>query len=405
MPHALAAVVLAAIWSPFAIRARHRLSIVAKDGWRAAFTLAVAVTAGLLVAIFWSTPRPFQSDVAPVWAGARGLIHGQDPYAIVGPGRAFDTTFPLMYPMPAVLSMTPLALASMRWADLLFVAAGFALFTWALTKGREFPPALLALASLPALMSLQTAQWSPLLTGAALLPAAGFLLVTKPTIGLALFGAFPSWRAAVGCAALLVVSFLVSPAWIAEWRAGFVTVPHIVAPVTRMGGPLMLLALTKWKRADARLLLGLACVPHTTALYETIPLFLIAETWAQALVIWSLAVVAYVGQWATGPYPSISAQWFAGQQWILAVMYLPCLAMVLSRPNEWSLRLPRRERGRRVDAELPVVGELERRTPTQHGDETDADAERVARGGGQPGFVVHLATLERRLRTLVQARQ
>jgi hypothetical protein len=403
--HALIAVALAAIWSPFAIRARHRRSIVADGRWRAAFTLAVAATAGVIVWIFWSTPRPIHSDVAPVWAGARALLRGRDPYASVGPGRWFDTKFPLMYPMTAVLTMTPLAFASMHWADLLFCAIGCCLFIWAVTTDGRLPPAVVALVSLPALMTLQTGQWSLLLTGAALLPAAGFLLIAKPTIGLALFGAFPCWRTAVGCGVLLAASVAVSPGWIAEWRAGFVTVPHIVAPITRWGGPLVLLALTKWKRADARLLLGLACVPHTTALYETIPLFLIAETWLQAWAIWALAVGVYVGQWATGPYASIDAQWNAGAQWIVAIMYLPCLAMVLWRPNEWSLRLPRREGRRRIDAELPVVGELDGRAAAHDGDEPEASADRVARGGGQPGFVVHLAALERRLRTLVQARQ
>src|SRR5205814_2177161 len=256
---------------------------------RVAFAVASAVTAALFTWIFWSTPRSIQSDLAPVWAGARALLDGHDPYASVGPGRAFDTTFPLMYPMTAVLTMTPL---------------------------------------------------------------------------------------------LLAASFAISPAWVAEWRAGFVTVPHIVAPITRWGGPLLLLALTKWKRADARLLLGLACVPHTTALYETIPLFLIAETWLQAWGLWALAIVVYVGQWATGPYPSVSAHWGAGQQWIVAAMYLPCLAVVLTRRNEWTydLRLPWRADDRRgVDAELLVVREVHGAAAAQHSEEADARAEGVLR--------------------------
>jgi len=357
-----------------------RRSIVSDTRLRIAFAAAAAVTAALFTWIFWSTPRPMQSDVAPVWAGARALVHGHDPYASVGPGRAFDTTFPLMYPMTAVLALTPLALVSLRWCEPLFVAAGVALFAWAVTNERRLSPAVVALVSLPALMALQAAQWSLLLTGAALLPAAGFLLVAKPTIGLALFGAFPSRRAAIGCALLVAASFLISPGWVGEWRAGFVTVPHIVAPITRWGGPLLLLALTKWKRADARLLVGLACVPQTTALYETIPLFLVAETWPQAWALWALAIVAYVGQWATGPYPSVSAHWFAGQQWIVAVMYLPCLAVVLTRRNEWTYDLGLFRRGddrRRVDAEFLVVRELDRPAAPQHGEQGDAGAQRV----------------------------
>ena len=100
-----------------------------------------------------------------------------------------------------------------------------------------------------------------------------------------------------------------------------------------MVGVLLLLALLKWKRADARLLLALACVPHTTVPYETIPLFLIPQTWRQAWTLWTLAILAYVAQWWTGPYTSQMAYWTSGAQWIVALMYLPCLGMVLLRPN------------------------------------------------------------------------
>src|SRR4029079_2233049 len=126
------------------------------------------------------------------------------------------------------------------------------------------------------------------------------------------------------------------PGWVADWRAGLVTAPHVVAPITRVGGPLLLLRLLQWRRADAPLLVAVACGPHTTALYETLPLFLLADTWTQAWGLWALAVVAYAGQWATGPYPSIAAHWAAGAQCTVAVMYLPCLAAVLLRPNIWS---------------------------------------------------------------------
>jgi hypothetical protein len=220
----------------------------------------------------------------------------------------------------------------------MFVAFGFALFTWAVTSPRLLNPALVALVSLPALMTLQTSQWSLLLTGAALIPWAGCLLVAKPTIGFALFTAFPRWRTAVAGGLLLILTLIIWPGWVADWRATFASAPHIVAPVMRTGGPLVLLALMKWKRAEARLLVALACVPHTTAPYETIPLFLIPQTWLQAWGLWTLALLAYIAQWATGPYVSQAAYWESGAQWIVLLMYLPCLCTVLLRPNMWSTR-------------------------------------------------------------------
>lgn len=331
---ALVIVILTCVWTAMMIvvRARqlsHRVQ-------RIALASCVAVTAALVAwGVVWSRPQPKASDLAPIWASARARLHHQDPYAAVGPGRAFDTDFPQIYPMTAIVAILPLGLLPLRWADTLFVAAGFGLFTWAVTKTRLLTPPLVALVSLGALMTLQTSQWSLLLTGAALVPAFGWLLIAKPTIGLALFAAFPRWKTAIGSLVLLVVSILVWPAWIGEWRATLASAPHVVPPLTRRVGPLLLLALMKWKRTDARLLLALACVPHTTAPYETIPLFLIPQTWLQAGILWALGFVAYAAQWLSGPYASQAAYWASGAEWIVALLYLPCLAMVLCRPNAY----------------------------------------------------------------------
>jgi hypothetical protein len=325
------------VWSAMAVLAwRAYAKPIPHHILRLALTVTAAVSSALLAWIVWSGPQPQRSDLAPIWASARALVDHQDPYQAVGPGRAYDTSFPQIYPMTSIVTVAPLGLLPLRWADPLFVGLGFGLFTWAVTARRLLTPALVALISLPALMALQTSQWSLLLTGAALMPACGWLLVAKPTVGLALFAAFPRWKTAVGCALLLALSFLILPEWLGEWRATLASAPHVVAPITRPGGLLMLLALLKWKRADARLLVALACVPHTTALYETIPLFLIPQTWLQACGLWALAVLAYVAQWATGPYLSQAEYWAGGARWIVALMYIPCLIVVLRRPNVWS---------------------------------------------------------------------
>jgi hypothetical protein len=327
-----AIIVLIVTWTAMAVLARGHTKASPRVQ-RIALTFTASVSAALLAWIIWSQPQPQPSDLGQVWAGARALLHRQNPYEVVGPGRAFEWPFPLLYPVTAMVTLFPLAALPLRWVDPLFVGLGFGLFTWAATSQRLLTPALVALVSLPALMTLQTSQWSLLLTGAALMPAIGFLLIAKPTIGLALFTAFPRWKTAIGCSVLLGLSLVAWPEWVAEWRATFASAPHVVAPITRRGGPLVLLALLKWKRADARLLLALACVPQTTALYETIPLFLIPQTWLQAWGLWALAVLAYVAQWATGPYLSQMAYWESGARWIVLMMYLPCLAVVLSRPN------------------------------------------------------------------------
>jgi hypothetical protein len=342
---------LVAVWTAMAkmwLRANH-LSARTR---RAVFALAVALTGALLSLSFWSDPQVQPSDLGQVWAASRALLHGENPYEVVGPGRAFDWAWPLLYPLTAPLALVPLAWLPLSLTDPLFVALGFGLFAWVVTARRDTTPALVGLASLPGLMALQTSQWSPLMTAAALMPSFGWVLIAKPTIGLAFFTAYPRWKTAIGCTLLLILSFVVWPGWVPHWLATFDSAPHIIAPVMRPGGFLVLLALLKWKRPEARLLVALALMPHTTVPYETIPLFLIPQTWLQSFALWVCAVLSYVAQAYTGPYFTQLDYWTSGAKFIVLLMYLPCTAMVLSRPNVWPAR---EEDATSIDADGRVV--------------------------------------------------
>ena len=84
---------------------------------RIATVIAAALFAGVYADVFWSHPRPKPSDFGQLWAGARALVSGVDPYAVVGPGRAFEHEFPLMYPITAVITAIPYAAFPLRLAD------------------------------------------------------------------------------------------------------------------------------------------------------------------------------------------------------------------------------------------------------------------------------------------------
>jgi hypothetical protein len=111
----------------------------------------------------------------------------------------------------------------------------------------------------------------------------------------------------------------------------------------RWGGPFILLALVKWRRADARLLAALACVPQTPVLYEVVPLFLLVRTFREATfltVLMALVVkivqanehAAHLSSALTGADYNT---WMAlNGQWMVWLVYLPCTALVLCRPNE-----------------------------------------------------------------------
>src|SRR5581483_7514987 len=117
------------------------------------------------------------------------------------------------------------------------------------------------------------------------------------TIGAALFVGFPSWRTAMGVTAFVLVAFIVRPRWPWEWYGTTRSVQHLVAVVTRPGGVLVLLALVRWKEPAARMLVALACIPHTTLPYETLYLFLVPQTWGRA---WLLCALSYVAPGLVG---------------------------------------------------------------------------------------------------------
>ena len=70
----------------------------------------------------------------------------------------------------------------------------------------------------------------------------------------------------------------------------------MTAPVTYVtaGGPLILLALLRWRRPEARLLVALGCIPHTTMLYEALPLFLVARRWQEGVLLAALSGCACI---------------------------------------------------------------------------------------------------------------
>ena len=272
------------------------------------------------------------SDFTHLWFAARALLAGHDPYAVIGPGRQFQWPLPMLYPLPAVLVALPFAPLTAHGADIAFSGISAALLAYALTRDgyHKLPAAL----SMSFFMAAAISQWSPLLLAAALLPAIGFLLAVKPTIGIALFLYRPRWTTFIGGSVLVLACFAVQPGWLPEWFAATRQATHVTAPLLHPGGPLVLLVLLRWRRPEARLLVAMACVPHTTLLYETLPLFLVPATWLQSLLLAALTWVARTVEVMIGPYPSLASHTATTATISIALCYLPCVAMILQRRNE-----------------------------------------------------------------------
>ena len=295
---------------------------------RIAVAIAVAAAAFILVVWLRYGGRSDFSDFDQLWIGARALLHGSDPYVAVPQGFPW----PLYYPLPAVIVAVPFAWMPKELAHAVFAALGAGVLAFALLRGATIR--LLGLVSFAFIYALQQGQWSPILAGAAVLPSLGFLFAVKPTIGAALWTYQMSGRALLLAALFTLASIVVMPGWIAEWRATIALAPHIRAPVTYLGGPIVLLALTRWRRPEARLLVALTLIPQTFVAYETLPLVLVPATRMEVLVLGLGGVMAEVVAIAMNPPGDLVSSIGVRGPLLIVFMYLPALVMVMRRSNE-----------------------------------------------------------------------
>jgi hypothetical protein len=296
---------------------------------------AVVVVLALAVApVTWflAEPRLHTSDFHFFWYASNMWRGGIDPY-LARPGREWHSLWPLwdrfFYPGPALLLVWPFVQGSIRVGHVLFVTAGAALLAWRLTRDSLWP--LLFFLTPTFWMAAMLGQWAPWLTLAALTPSLGFLFAAKPTLGLACFTYRPTWRAVWTGALLTVVSVLLLPRWPREWLDNLHTVRDHPAPIATPLGFLLSLAALRWRRREARFLLAMSCVPQLLFFSDQTPLFLVATSWREAALILLASIVAFAA-WVWGTLGPSSAGVFHAP-YVMIGCYLPCLYLILCRPN------------------------------------------------------------------------
>jgi hypothetical protein len=247
----------------------------------------------------------------------------------------FDATF--KYPLPAAILAIPVASAGPFLALGIFAGASTGVFAYSILRsGGERWPLLL---SAPMMITVLSGQWSALLSAGFLLPTLSIFWVCKPTLGAALWLGRPTIAAVVGGTVLIALSFVLLPSWPAGWLLAVKSDPahHYLAPITLAGGPIILLALLRWRQAEARLLIALACVPQALMFYNALPVLLAARTRRESMIAATLASLGWFG-WSQvlGDAP-LSSQYpvYAGY-WMLGFAYLPALIMVLRRREHGS---------------------------------------------------------------------
>jgi hypothetical protein len=295
---------------------------------------------GLLTfAVVWTgRADPIQGlDFDYFWSAGRAVWLGQNPYHAAQQSGGY----PYYYPGTAAVFLAPFGALPFRLAVSLFTALAMALLCLSVSDYRRW-----IVVSAPALTAILLGQWSPWLTAGIGLPWLSFVWAAKPSIGLALFAAWPSRKAVYGGLAIVVLSLLVLPSWPADWLQALSETPQHRAPVMRPGGGVLLLAFLRWRSPEGRLLGVLALVPHTASIIEHLPLLLIPQTRARFWVLMgssylTLILINTVAPGRHGSSLEAIATMLDGQ-WPLhfALMWLPCLYFVLRQPSAASASRP-----------------------------------------------------------------
>lgn len=299
----------------------------------------VALAVALMVAAYATTraiAEPFLiSDLDHQLVATRALFSGGNPYKAVGPGTAYAWTWPLYYPGPAVVWLLGFAWMPVKVARVLFasVSAG----TLCLVSTRRSFNRLPMFLSASMLLCASRAQWAPWLLAAVWSPWLAGFLGAKPNVGAAMVAGWSRWRewrtGVFAGAVVLLISFALMPHWPQDWLANLRGKHDTHIPLLELGGPFVLLALTRWRRPEARLLVAMACVPATPALYDTLPLFVAARTARESVLLALCSHALFLGILALGPFTT-----FDGYAAVLAsltpvAMYLPAVWMVVRRAN------------------------------------------------------------------------
>jgi len=280
----------------------------------------------------------YTPDFDQLWIAARLWREGQNPYpAILALHQQRGLYFGLVYPFTAIVAVLPLSFLPLEAARAVVVAAAAGSLAF-LVLGRAWWlfPVLLSGAFRAAISQIQV---SPFAACALIVPWFGWVAAFKPNIGAAIFATYEKRaqmvKFLVPAAALTVVSLVLWPGWLPDWRRGFETLRFNRPIVLHPFGWLLPLALLRWRLPEARWLAATALLPGTPSMYDAVPLLvLLPRSLRQALVFAILTHLADIGgYWLAGRAIGLADQAGAHATASLWFVYLPALATILLRKS------------------------------------------------------------------------
>jgi hypothetical protein len=294
--------------------------------------LAVSAAIGLASGVFcWFLMNHLHQDAADFrWALhlAQRLLAGRNPY---------DTPLE-QYPLPAALFALPFVRLQPEIAAGLFYGLSSALLAFGLT--RHGYRGLMIFLAYPYWAGLLTVQWSPIIAASAFFPLLLPVTMAKPQIGLPIFLTRMSRRGILACVIVGALSLAVMPRWPLLWIAQTHHYEHFI-PLLVLPGPLLLIALWRYRDRDAILLLLAACMPQRW-FFDSFILWLIPRSRRE--IVWTVFFSWGAGLWRWHHAPHNFTE--VGR-WTVIFLYLPMLVVVLWRKSNQENRgsTPRAEVG------------------------------------------------------------
>lgn len=261
----------------------------------------------------------FQQGAADFgWAvrAARYALAGQNPY---------DTPLE-QYPLTAAFFGVPFVWLHPELASALFYGISSAVLAFGLTRYGYHR--LLVFLAYPFWGGLLAVQWSTLIFASAFFPLMLPVTMAKPQLGLPVALTHLSRRGVVACAVVVLLTLIAMPRWPLLWLGQLQHYEHFI-PLLVLPGPLLGLALWRYRDKDAWFLLLTALMPQRW-FFDAFILWLIPRSRREVLFTAALSWGAGIWRWYHIPHSFAEV----GRLTVL-FMYLPMLAVILLRQFAW----------------------------------------------------------------------
>jgi hypothetical protein len=243
---------------------------------------------------------------------AQHMLHRQN---------AYDTPLE-QYPLTAAFFGLPLTWLPPELAGGLFYGISSALLAFGVS--RHGYHRLLIFLAYPYWAGLLAVQWSTLIVASAFFPLLLPATMAKPQIGLPVVLTHLSRRGILACLLVALLSLAIMPGWPILWLGQLKYYEHFI-PLLVLPGPLLILALWRYRDKDAWLLILAAIMPQRW-FFDGLILWLIPKSRREILYTVALSWGAGIWRWNHVPHSFAEVGRFA-----VIFIYLPMLAVVLLR--------------------------------------------------------------------------